>query len=50
MMINAISYIHASNIIHRDLKPDNILLMEKNNLLSLKIADFGLSKHFKNSN
>jgi serine/threonine protein kinase len=28
---------------HRDLKPENILFMEKGNLSSLRIADFGLS-------
>lgn len=28
---------------HRDLKPENILFMNKNDLNSLKIADFGLA-------
>lgn len=28
---------------HRDLKPENILFLNKNDLHSLKIADFGLA-------
>jgi len=30
---------------HRDLKPENILFMNKNDLNSLKIADFGLAQN-----
>ena len=42
-LINAISYIHSKDYIHRDIKPENILFADKNDLSSLKIADFGLS-------
>jgi len=51
-LFDGLSYIHAQRVIHRDLKPENILLFknaEKNNQLSLKIADFGLSKNVLNS-
>ena len=31
-------------IIHRDIKPENILLLNKNNELTAKLVDFGISK------
>lgn len=43
-MIQGLSYMHSFNLMHRDLKPDNILFSIKNDLGSLKIADFGLAQ------
>jgi len=35
-------YIHSRNYIHRDLKPENVLLMDRDDLSSVVIVDFGL--------
>ena len=42
-LVSIVHYIHSKNIIHRDLKPENIILKNKSDILSLKLADFGLS-------
>lgn len=39
-----IKYLNNYGVIHRDIKPENIMLKEKNDLNSLKIIDFGLTK------
>ena len=41
---NGIKYLHKFGIVHRDLKPDNIMIMQNNNKINVKIMDFGLSK------
>ena len=43
-LINGISYMHSNRIGHRDLTPANVYLLNKNDQMSLKIGDFGLSK------
>jgi len=43
-MVSAIDYLHQRGIVHRDLKPENLLLKSPDNLVEVKIADFGLSK------
>ena len=40
------AYVHEQDIIHRDLKPQNILIMDKNDLSTVKIIDFGLSENY----
>jgi serine/threonine protein kinase len=40
-ILNAIAFLHFNNIVHSDLKPDNILLIEDDEDLIVKIADFG---------
>ncbi|KAL4465828.1 hypothetical protein ABPG74_004065 [Tetrahymena malaccensis] len=42
-IVSAVSYCHANNICHRDLKPENFLLLQKDSLENIKVADFGLS-------
>ena len=42
-LVSILKYLHDHDIIHRDLKPDNILLANKDDIQSFKIADFGLS-------
>jgi calcium-dependent protein kinase len=40
-LFSAVAYLHSKRIVHRDLKPENILLEDKNDLLNLKLVDFG---------
>lgn len=35
---------HSFGLMHRDLKPENLLFLHKEDLNSLKIADFGLAQ------
>jgi len=42
-MLQTLSYVHSKFIIHRDLKPGNIILQNHDDLLSYKLADFGLA-------
>ena len=39
-----LSYMHSFDLMHRDLKPENILFLSKEDLNTLKIADFGLAQ------
>ena len=48
--VNGLAYLHEMGVVHFDLKPDNLLLDGKmhdymGTVPSLKVADFGLSKH-----
>ena len=45
-MLSAITYLHTQGIVHRDLKLENFLFDQKGPNASLKLIDFGLSKHF----
>ena len=37
----AVRYLHLHGIVHRDLKPENCLLSTKDEILTIKVADFG---------
>lgn len=39
-----LEYLHEQKIMHRDIKPENILVQERNPILHIKLADFGLAK------
>lgn len=45
-LLYTLDYCHERGIVHRDLKPENILLAERDNLDSIRIADFGLAHQF----
>ncbi|MCU0392947.1 MAG: serine/threonine protein kinase [Thermoflexibacter sp.] len=50
-ILDGLSYLHLHNskvIVHRDLKPHNILIDTKNEKISPKICDFGISKNIEN--
>jgi len=47
-LLSALVYLHDMNIAHRDLKLENLLL-QKAGQLTVKLADFGLSKLFSGS-
>ena len=40
-LLTGLVNVHAHNITHRDLKLENLILAEKGNLRSLRIADSG---------
>lgn len=44
ILLQAIDYCHKKRIAHRDIKPENLLLAEKDDDTSIKIADFGFAK------
>jgi eukaryotic-like serine/threonine-protein kinase len=43
-IISAIKYAHDKNKLHRDISPSNILLLEDEGMLIVKVCDFGLGK------
>ena len=46
-MLSALKYLHSKGIMHRDLKLENFLLDQRiAENASIKLVDFGLSKHF----
>jgi serine/threonine-protein kinase len=48
-ILNALSYAHSRSLVHRDLKPANIFITRERRKLSVKLADFGLSKNYLNA-
>ncbi|KAL7716322.1 non-specific serine/threonine protein kinase [Entamoeba marina] len=43
----ATTYLHSLKISHRDIKPENILCTQSEEPFDVKLADFGLSKQFR---
>src|SRR5690242_9445413 len=43
-VLDAVSYAHRNGIIHRDLKPDNIILIDQDGTLRVKVLDFGIAR------
>ena len=46
-LIEGLSYLYSKNILHRDLKFENLLLNDKNDYSTLKIADFGFATYLE---
>ena len=45
-MLSGLAHMHEKDTLHRDLKPSNVLLMDRNDLSSVRIIDFGLSEKY----
>lgn len=43
-IIQAFKYIHSKDILHRDISPKNILVKKYEDLVVIKVSDFGLVK------
>ena len=43
-LVKGLNYIHGEEIVHLDIKPQNIMLVDRNQEVKLKIIDFGLAK------
>eukprot|EP00033_Pygsuia_biforma_P000655 GCRY01000770.1.p1 GENE.GCRY01000770.1~~GCRY01000770.1.p1 ORF type:complete len:310 (-),score=24.75 GCRY01000770.1:321-1250(-) len=43
-LLSAVSYLHDMGIVHRDLKPENLLLETSDDITSIRVTDFGLSR------
>jgi len=46
-LVSAVEYLHNMGIAHRDLKPENVLICGEGDNETIKLADFGFAKHFK---
>lgn len=43
-IFSALEFLHDKvNVIHRDLKPENIVIMDYEDLTTVKLIDFGLA-------
>lgn len=43
-ILRAFQYIHSKSLLHRDISPNNILIKEYDDLVVVKVSDFGLVK------
>ncbi len=43
-ILRAFQYIHSKSLLHRDISPNNVLIKEYDDLVVVKISDFGLVK------
>lgn len=48
-MISRLEFLHNKDIIHRDIKPENFLIGKGKNQNVIYLADFGLSKFYRDS-
>jgi len=46
-MLEAVAHLHRIGIVHRDLKPENVFATSKTWPSTLKLADFGLSRFYR---
>ena len=46
-LLQGVSYLHSKNVVHRDLKLENLMFSVPGDIHSLKILDYGFSKHLE---
>ena len=44
-LLEVIDYLHSKGIVHRDIKPENVLMVYKDENVTIKVTDFGLAKY-----
>jgi calcium/calmodulin-dependent protein kinase I len=49
-LLQAVQFLHSRGVAHRDIKPENILLTSDGDDTSIKVADFGMAKRFRDAN
>jgi hypothetical protein len=48
-LLKALEYAHGEGFVHRDIKPANLLVAEADGKKVVKLADFGLARHYQES-
>ncbi|NOR45199.1 MAG: protein kinase, partial [Candidatus Delongbacteria bacterium] len=43
-VLNGLNYLHSNEVIHFDIKPENIIIIDNDGELTVKLIDFGLSE------
>lgn len=43
-LFHGLDYLHTQHVLHSDIKPDNLLIMEENGEVLLRICDFGCAR------